>query len=184
MAYDALAIANYFLDKAEKEGKSLTPMAVQKLTYFAHGWYLALMDQPLINQRVQAWDYGPVIAELYHEFKDFGKDPITRKAVERKFEDSDEYVSLGGGRLVEPTIPPGPEHGLVRSFLDRVWNVYGGFTAIQLSNLTHQDDEPWTKARQQNPVGTRYAIIDDELIKASFKAKAQANVARREPAQV
>src|SRR5579875_2343089 len=84
MAYDARAVANYFLDLAAKEGRPLDPMGIQKLVYFAHGWNLAIFGSPLIRQRVEAWDYGPVIADLYQAFREFGPNPITSPA--KKFE--------------------------------------------------------------------------------------------------
>ena len=80
MAYEAKAIANYFLEKAKAEGNSLTPMQVQKLVYFAHGWYLGLFGEPLIKESVQAWSYGPVIPSLYQEFKRFGNQGIDELA--------------------------------------------------------------------------------------------------------
>ena len=55
--YNALVVANYFIDKAKAEGVSLTPMKLQKLIYMAHGWHLALYDKPLIDEQFQAWDY-------------------------------------------------------------------------------------------------------------------------------
>jgi len=78
--YDARAVANYFLELAGQEGKPLDPMGIQKLVYFAHGWTLAIYDRPLISQRVEAWDYGPVIRDLYNEFKRFGSSRITEPA--------------------------------------------------------------------------------------------------------
>src|SRR5947209_3400405 len=80
MPYDAKAIANYFLDLAEAEAKSLTPMKLQKLVYYAHGWHLALTGRPLLDEEIQAWSFGPVIRSLYNEFREFGAEPITRRA--------------------------------------------------------------------------------------------------------
>ena len=83
----AKAVANYFLDKAKNAHRPLTPMKLQKLVYIAHGWHLALFDASLIRERVQAWRWGPVIEDLYHEFKEFAKQPITRKAGYYSFDD-------------------------------------------------------------------------------------------------
>ncbi len=82
MAYPAAAIANEFLDLAEKDSRKLTQMHVQKLVYFAHGWFLALKREPLVRERVEAWDYGPVIRQLYDAFRSFGSRPITDRAHE------------------------------------------------------------------------------------------------------
>jgi uncharacterized phage-associated protein len=61
MPYPAAAIANEFIKVAKRNGVLLTPMKLQKLVYFAHGWYLALLGKPLINEPVEAWKFGPVI---------------------------------------------------------------------------------------------------------------------------
>jgi uncharacterized phage-associated protein len=79
-AYDARAVANYFLELGNAEAHPITPMAIQKFVYFAHGWMLAVYGRQLITQRVEAWDFGPVIRELYNEFKKFGDQPITELA--------------------------------------------------------------------------------------------------------
>jgi uncharacterized phage-associated protein len=77
--YDAIAIANYFIEKSLATGKRLTPMQLVKLVYIAHGWYLARTGKPLLADAVQAWQFGPVIPTLYHEFKQFRDGQITRK---------------------------------------------------------------------------------------------------------
>lgn len=75
------AVANYFLDKAREDGVDLSPMKLQKLIYFAHGWHLAIYGEPLIDESVEAWAWGPVISSIYHDFKKYGRDPITSPAV-------------------------------------------------------------------------------------------------------
>ncbi len=61
MGYSAQAVANCFLDLANKENKEITPLKIQKLVYIAHGWFLAVTDKPLVDDEfVEAWQYGPV----------------------------------------------------------------------------------------------------------------------------
>lgn len=165
MAYDARAVANYFLDLASKEGRPLDPMGIQKLVYFAHGWNLAIFGAPLIQQRVEAWEYGPVIADLYQAFREFGRHPITRPA--KKFE----YDPITG-RLVEstPTIPDTEETKDTRALLDRVWESNKHLTSIQLSNLTHLPGSPWSIARNEGK-----QEIDDSLIRQYIEDQARQN---------
>lgn len=137
MPFDARAIANYFLDAAESAGVAVTPMKIQKLVYFAHGWHLAVRNgEPLINEQVEAWMYGPVIPSLYRALRGYGDQPISRR--------------ITALRQHTPTLSDNPdEEAFVRSLLARVWDIYSPFTAIQLSNMTHEPDTPWFKVFSQ-----------------------------------
>lgn len=175
MAYDALAIANYFLDKAKADGKTLNPMGLQKLVYYAHGWHLAMRNQPLVVQRVQAWDYGPVIPEIYREFKEFGRRPINRRATCWEFDDSAEDLMSLNPRRIEPEIRRDDQP--VHELLNKVWDVYKDYSAVQLSNMTHEDGTPWHQVKQVNQASN--AVIDDHVIREWFAAKAKENASRR-----
>lgn len=131
MAHSAKAVANYFLSLASKE--KLNPLKLQKLIYFAHGWHLALFDEALINEAVEAWAFGPVIDSIYEEFREFGKDSINRLAFE--FKDLENFY------------PPKVSESDTKtsSLLNKIWKTYGKFTGIQLSNMTHKDGTPWRK---------------------------------------
>src|SRR5712691_11530985 len=73
MSYSALTVANTFLDLATQEGKYVTNMKLQKLVYIAHGYYLAYRaGEPLIFEDVKAWQWGPVIVELYEALRQYG----------------------------------------------------------------------------------------------------------------
>src|SRR5438093_6238406 len=117
-AYSPFAIANYFIEKSAETGVPLSPMKLIKLVYLAHGWHLALTGKPLITEPIEAWKYGPVIASLYHVFKRYGNGnlPITAK------------VSTA-------VLPDDPD---LKKLLDKVWDSYGKYSAVQLSTLTHQ----------------------------------------------
>ena len=87
--HSAKAIANYFLEKGWNEGIELSPLKLIKLVYLAHGWHLGFTENPLIADYVHAWTYGPVIPELYHEFKKYRNQPIKELAREAEDRDGD-----------------------------------------------------------------------------------------------
>jgi uncharacterized phage-associated protein len=110
-------------------------MKIQKLVYFANGWHLAVKGDPLIDEQVEAWTFGPVILSLYGAFRKSGGRPITASAVRR---DSD-FQIVGVHDLGD--VPD--QARFTNALLDRIWAIYGGYSAIQLSNETHRSGSPW-----------------------------------------
>jgi uncharacterized phage-associated protein len=176
MAYDPKAIANYFLAVAAEQNKSLTPMKIQKLVYFANGWHLAIKGEPLINEQVEAWRFGPVIASLYGAFRRFGDQPITGRADHTVTEFHDTWT-ISRHRF-QPSLDDIPDQAdFTRDFLDRIWTAYGGYTAIQLSNETHRADSPWDiVSKKYNGVIPKRTDIPPELIKEYFQSLARQKV--------
>jgi uncharacterized phage-associated protein len=157
MPYDSRAVANYFLALGKRDGQCIEPMKIQKLVYFAHGWNLAIFSEPLIEDKIEAWRWGPVIPALYHSFKEFGSGPITRAAVDWNWD-----------HFVEPSIDR-KEEGAKRSIslIERIWLEYGRFTGIKLSNMTHEPGTPWDQTWFKEP-GRKGVDIDDATIKDYF----------------
>jgi uncharacterized phage-associated protein len=166
--FDAKAVANYFLELANRDGKTLDAMKIQKLVYLAHGWSLALLGRPLIADKIEAWQYGPVIRSLYGAFADCGSGPIQHPALDAR--------RAEGGRLVlTPARLEGiesPFNAKVKGLLDEVWRAYGSYTGIELSNYTHQDGTPWAQTWRPGVDGL---VISDESIKDHFHQLATAN---------
>lgn len=140
MPHSADAIANFFLKRAGEEKIPITPMKLQKLIFLAHAWHLALDKEgrPLINEPVEAWKYGPVIRSIYREFRRFGDQGIDCFAQE---------FDPKTFSLYPPTIDqedaPDVDRDFVLALLERVWEVYKGYTPIELANMTHLPEEPW-----------------------------------------
>ncbi len=121
-------IADFFIEKIdENKGDALTHLKLQKLLYFAWGWYLTLYKQQLFEECPEAWQYGPVFSKLYQRFKGKGNQPITG-----------EDILVGDGGIEQK----------VQEFLDNIWDEYGQYSAEKLANMTHEDPA-WAQARSQ-----------------------------------
>lgn len=172
--YPVKAVANYFLELAEADGKRLDPMQIQKLVYFAHGWYLALTGEPLVEEHPEAWAYGPVFPSLYHEFKRYGAGFIQGRATEWHLEIDPADGRLMDFRPIAITLDDDADEArreFAKEVLRRVWGVYGSWTAVQLSQLTHFPGGPWDVTRKANP-GRKGTDIADPLIRDYFSKKA------------
>lgn len=76
--YDAIDVAEYVLWYCENElNKAITNLQLQKILYYIQGEYLAVYKEPLFDNDMEAWDYGPVIPDVYYEYKRFVSEPIT-----------------------------------------------------------------------------------------------------------
>jgi uncharacterized phage-associated protein len=148
MPYSAIKVANEFLGLArdDKPPRPLTPLQLIKLVYIAHGFSLVYLDQPLLNEPPQAWQYGPVVPSLYHAVKQYGSSPITDPI----FGDTDPQ---------ELSLP-------ARELIAAVYRAYGHLSGIQLSNMTHQQNTPWSTT--WNRVG-KNAIIPNDIIQSHYR---------------
>lgn len=128
--YRARDIANYFLSMADEDaGEAITNLKVQKLLYYAQGFHLALFGEPLFGEPIEAWLHGPVVPDVYHEFKAHGAGSIPAPGEDFDYE------------AIDPEI---------RQLLDDIYATYGQFSAWKLRDMTHEEP-PW-KDTPQNTV--------------------------------
>lgn len=160
-----LSIANFFIEKSMEGTAELTNMQAVKLTYIAHGWYLGMTGEPLINETTQAWKYGPVVQSVYEQFKRYGRQPITQLA----------YAVLPSG--VTKNYPLS-DADLV-PFLEKIWQVYGGFTGSQLSDMTHQPGTPWYEVwHHRGGKDSLDVPIPNHLIEQHYKYLVERNTSK------
>ena len=139
-------------------------MKLHKIIYFAHGWHLAIRNNPLLDEMVEAWEYGPVIPTLYHEFKEYGSKEIPRTATDWN-QATDDFDII-------PEVDP--EDRFVLSLLNKIFDVYGPMTALELAALTHEKGSPWNETRDKNP-GIKHVDIPNEMIRDYFIKQAESD---------
>ena len=155
------AVANAFLRRAMADGVTLSNMQVQKLPYIAQGWALALLDRPLVAETPVTFPFGPVYERLYNALREYGAGPV-RRLVREGDGIPALYFDGPSGPVIDADFDA-EEIGLI----DAVWKAYKGFSALQLSALTHQAVLPRMLVRDQ--AGARQPI-PNEVIKAHYLA--------------
>lgn len=141
--YSIQDVANFFLSK-----ESMTPKKLQKLLYYAYSWFLTFenetveeLENKLFNNEFQAWVHGPVVPQIYEQYRGYGY-----REIEAFIGDVVEFDS--------DTL----------DVLEQVWDVYGHYNGNELESITHQES-PWLNARKgYSPLERCQKNIDDKDI--------------------
>ena len=161
---ESVRVANSFIERFADDG-TITHMKLQKLCYFAYGWWLALCpDKPVLMQsRPQVWKLGPVFHPIYTAFASHRSERIGKAAMKP-------LGPFQGPETVERT------EASESKLIDWIWGRYGHYTGIQLSDMTHEVGTPWrNKVEKEKFVVPRFMELEDDEIRPYFQ-----DLARRE----
>jgi uncharacterized phage-associated protein len=148
MAVSALSAARTL---CELRKWNVSNLELQKILYLAHMFYLGRNGAPLLNEDFEAWDYGPVIPELYHRAKAFGSGPVRNVF---------HWV---------PPVPPGTtEYEVLREAVEATRAMRAG----QLVAITHWDRGAWAQVYRP---GLRGVKIPNHAIAGEYRDRVPAD---------
>ncbi|WP_304649351.1 Panacea domain-containing protein [uncultured Duncaniella sp.] len=134
MAYNVYEIANLILRLANNVygSEPISNMKLQKLLYYEQGYHLAYFDEPLFDEEIEAWKFGPVVPQIYDKYKIYHDSPI---------------LPEDGDVLIE-----GEHYELFYN----VFTFFNRFSAFGLMEKTHSE-EPWL-ITYKNGAGSSHVI--------------------------
>ena len=124
-----LYAANNMIIRARDTDMPMTHLKLQKMLYMLYARFLAVCDASLFADRFAAWQYGPVLTEVYDAFKRYGSKNINEPC-------------KNGDSLVMIVV----EEGCFKDCFDDVWGKYGGYSGSELVRMTHEKDSAWYRA--------------------------------------
>ena len=126
----------------EHSGWSMTNLELQKLLYLAQVEHAGMNDgDELVRGPFEAWDYGPVIPNLYRRLKVFGASDV-----------SDVFPRARHIRDESPSA----------TSLDRTWDQFGGAAPGELVQVTHWERGGW--AQRYEPGIRSIRIRQEDII--------------------
>lgn len=155
MKYPAIVIANEIIKLAQAQNIPITPMKLQKILYLANGIAYKRTGDKLINERFEAWDYGPVVSDVYNAFKNYRRNNI--------IETYDNLIHVDGYSFANSSTIVVDDKTL--SIVREAWDSAKNLDAFTLSVWSHNKNSPWDKAYNSKP---REVYISDNEIKEYF----------------
>jgi len=150
----AMEVARYLIEQAarEEEPDLLTSARLQKLLYYAQGWYLAVFGQPLFSEPIEAGLHGPVVREVLQQFRDYGNQGIE---------------PIPGDANPLPT--------LETMFLAAIWQRYREHSSTKLRLMTYEES-PWRTAREgAGPGKAENREIPPNVLRDDFRTRLSNN---------
>lgn len=121
-------IAQWFVlraaDDVNRGGEYLTKLKLQKLLYYAQGFYYAFFNKKLFEDKIIHMPYGPAVKTLLDDLKDIGNEPI--ESLKVKISDFNDDVF---------------------AILNLVYDKLAQYSAFKLVEMTHSED-PWRNTHQ------------------------------------
>jgi len=146
-----LTYANSFIKRSLETRVPLNHMQLQKLLYLLYARYsFRSGGEPLFANNFECWPFGPVLSDVYQEFKKFGKSPISDFAY-----NCDRRVAIAGIK----------EAPLLEECFDEVWARFSLYSGVHLSRLTHKEGTAWSKANEKGSI-----LLDLEEIRRDGEA--------------
>lgn len=138
------SVAIYILIKS----KEITPLALQKILYYAQAFYYVFFGKFLFEDDCEAWVHGPVYVSIYYKYKDYGYNPIEKNII-----CDDIKLNLSENE---------------KEVLDNVIKYFGCYSGKILESMTHSE-RPWALTRNDyNSDEASQHIIKKELIADYF----------------
>ena len=141
---DVKIAADLLLRISNERNIGLTGLQLVKLSYISYGFHMAIKEERLFNNRIEAWKFGPNIPDLYKVVKKFENETMEAPLL---FENEERSPSL-------------------RDLLSGVLDSHGNLSEIALSSLAHAEGTPWHQARERKETLLRDEDILDYYKKA------------------
>lgn len=77
MSYKVLDVCRHVIKYSNDQDYGISNLKLQKILYFIQAYFLiSELGEPCFNEKIEAWDFGPVVPVAYREYKQFGSGDI------------------------------------------------------------------------------------------------------------
>ena len=128
MSYKVLDVCQYVINYSNEKDYGISNLKLQKILYFIQAYFLiSKPSRCCFEDRIEAWDFGPVVPKAYRKYKQFGSSDIPR-VIDFENTNNNSYIT-------------NEDKNLINTVIDK----FADFSATDLVGLTH-NQSPWIDA--------------------------------------
>ena len=155
--YNALDVARYIVNYSWKEKKPVSNLKLQKLLYFVQAKFLISSDgEACFSDEIEAWAFGPVVPNVYHEFKKYGASIIP---------EIDYYIDFSDGIWNAKKVDYKNDiiKEIDQEIINKTVDELSDYSASMLVDITHKQ-KPWCCSYSKG----KNNVIPKKVIKEYF----------------
>ncbi|RDY30158.1 Panacea domain-containing protein [Lachnotalea glycerini] len=139
--YKVLDVCRYIINYSNNKNYGISNLKLQKILYFVQAYFLTntKLQTPCFEEKIEAWDFGPVVPEAYHEYKQYGSGNIPTIS---------SYYNLDAEDIWNSNRVEYSENVISvedRQLINDVIDMFADYAATDLVTITHRQ-APWNDA--------------------------------------
>lgn len=128
MNYKVENIAKHIISYSIDNLNPVSNLKLQKLLYYVQAAFLVEKDKPAFDAPIMAWKYGPVVEDIYYEYRNYvNADILTSEDIDEVFAEEDECL------------------------INKVVDSYKKYSGVALIQKTHREN-PWKKFYEKDNI--------------------------------
>ena len=74
MSYNVLDVSRYIINYCNENYYLISNLKLQKILYFVQAFFLEAKNEECFREEIESWDFGPVVPEVYREYRKYDGD--------------------------------------------------------------------------------------------------------------
>lgn len=137
---DVLDICRYIINYSNEEDYGISNLKLQKILYFVQAYFLISEDSnPCFKEKIEAWDFGPVVPVAYHEYKQYGSTDIP--SIKNYLRIDEKNIWETERVVYDDSVIKNTDKVKIKRVVDKFRN----YSATDLVKITH-NQSPWMDA--------------------------------------
>ncbi|MDU5511626.1 type II toxin-antitoxin system antitoxin SocA domain-containing protein [Enterococcus gilvus] len=166
----AMDVADFILQNRIDAGNPISNLELQKYLYFVNAKFLVEEGKTLFEEPIEKWKFGPVVNDVYHEYKDNRASKITGLSKHENIEITDDGFKIVSNEFKKSSIPKA-----IRTSLEESIDKLSKYDPFKLVEETHKHSE-WKNDEESIMNGASHLIYNNDSMREYFIEHEEARI--------